>query len=123
MGKLIYEEITGKILGAAFEVWKVLGYGFLEKVYENALGEELKRTNLTFHQQFAIDVFYKNQNIGHYVTDLLIDGKVIAEIKAEKEYNPRHEAQLLNYLKATGVSVGLLLNFGARKCHFKRLIH
>jgi GxxExxY protein len=122
MGKLLYAEVTEQILGAAFEVWKVLGYGFLEKVYENALVEELKKRNIALFQQFPIEVFYKSKNVGHYIADLFVDGKVIVEIKAEKEYNAQHEAQLLNYLKGTGTRVGLLLNFGEKKCEFKRLV-
>ncbi|MGH7496503.1 MAG: GxxExxY protein [bacterium] len=122
MGKLLYAEITEQILGAAFEVWKVLGYGFLEKVYENALLEELKSRGLFVQQQFAIEVLYKSLRVGHYITDLFVEGKVIVEIKAEKEYNAQHEAQLLNYLKGTGSRVGLLLNFGEKKCEFKRLV-
>jgi len=122
MSKLLHAEITCQIIGAAFEVWKVLGYGFLEKVYENALVEELKRRGLEVDQQVEIQAYYKGVVVGKYVADLFVDGKVIVEIKAEKEYNPRNEAQLLNYLKATGVRVGLLLNFGEKRCEHKRLV-
>ena len=122
MNKLIHGEITGQILGAAFEVWKTLRYGFLEKVYENALVEELRRRGLAHQQQFPINVFYKGSVIGHYIADLFVDEKVIVELKTEREYNSAHEAQLLNYLKATGVRVGLLLNFGTHKCEHKRLV-
>jgi GxxExxY protein len=122
MATLLHGEITKQILGAAFEVWKVLGYGFLEKVYENALVEELKRRKVSTQQQVAIDVHYKGTAVGHYIADLFVEDKVIVEIKAEKGYNAKHEAQLLNYLKATGVKIGLLLNFGEPKCEFKRLI-
>jgi GxxExxY protein len=122
MGEFLHGEITRQIIGAAFEVWKVLGYGFLEKVYENALAEELLRRGLSVQQQFPIDVYYKGVLVGKYTADLLVEGKVIVEIKAEKVYNPQHEAQLLNYLKATGIKVGLLLNFGEQKCEHKRLV-
>jgi len=122
MATLLHGEITEQILGAAFEVWKVLGYGFLEKVYENALVEELKRRKVSTQQPLAIDVYYKGVGVGHYVADLFVEGKVIVEIKAEREYNTKHEAQLLNYLKATGTRIGMLLNFGDKKCEFKRLI-
>ncbi|CAG0965764.1 hypothetical protein ANRL3_01172 [Anaerolineae bacterium] len=122
MPEFLHGEITRQIIGSAFEVWKVLGYGFLEKVYENSLAEELKRCGLSAQQQFAIDVRYKGILVGQYVADLFVDGKVIVEIKAEREYNAKHEAQLLNYLKATGIKVGLLLNFGEKRCDHKRLI-
>jgi GxxExxY protein len=122
MDNLLHGEITERIIGAAFEVWRVLGYGFLEKVYENALTEEMKRVGLEVQQQYATDVYYKGVMVGTYAADLFVEGKVIVEIKAEKEYNAKHEAQLLNYLKATGIGVGLLMNFGEKKCEFKRLV-
>jgi GxxExxY protein len=122
MTEFLYGDITEKILGAAFEVWKVLGYGFLEKVYENALVEELQLRQVEIKQQFTIDVLYKSKIAGHYIADLFVEDKVVVEIKAEREYSPQHEAQLLNYLKATGVKVGLLLNFGERKCEFRRMV-
>lgn len=122
MSKLLYAEITEQILGAAFEVWKVLGYGFLEKVYENALVEELRRRSCKVQSQFGIEVLYKGTQVGYYVADLFVEEKIIVELKAEKEYNPKHEAQVLNYLKATATKVGMLLNFGEHKCEFKRLV-
>ncbi len=121
MNDFLYGELTKEIIGAAFEVWKVLGYGFLEKVYENALLVELKSRGIAVERQPDISVRYKGTLVGHYTADLFVDGKVIVELKAEKEYNSKHEAQLLNYLKATGIQVGLLLNFGEQKCEFKRL--
>lgn len=121
MSEFLHGEVTKEIIGAAFEVWKVLGYGFLEKVYENALVVELKLRGLAVEQQFGIDVRYKSVIVGNYAADLFTANKVIVELKAEKEYNSKHEAQLLNYLKATGVKVGILLNFGENKCEFKRL--
>jgi len=122
MSEFLHGEITHQIIGAAFEVWKVLGHGFLEKVYENALAEELLRRGLSVQPQFPIDVYYKGILVGKYSGDLLVEGKVIVEIKAEKVYNPQHEAQLLNYLRATGIKVGLILNFGQQKCEHKRLV-
>jgi len=122
MPEFIHGELTRQIIGLAFEVWKVLGYGFLEKVYENSLAEEFKRNSIAFQQQFPIEVNYKSASVGIYVADLFVDGKVIVEVKTEKEYNPKHEAQLLNYLKATRIRIGLLLNFGEARCEHKRLI-
>jgi GxxExxY protein len=122
MNEFLHGEITREIIGAAFEVWKVLGYGFLEKVYENALVEELSRRGVPAQQQVEVEVHYKGVKVGRYVPDVFVAEKVIVEIKADKDYNPANEAQLLNYLKATGIRVGLLLNFGEKKCQFKRLI-
>jgi GxxExxY protein len=120
MSELLHGEITEHIIGAAFEVWKNLGYGFLEKVYENAMVVELHMRGMNVEQQFNMDVRYKGVIVEQYSADLFIERKVIVELKAEKEYNSKHQAQLLNYLKGTGVQVGLLLNFGEKKCEFKR---
>lgn len=120
--EFLYKEVTEKIIGAAFEVYKVLGYGFLEKVYHNALTIELKLRGLQVEKEHFIKVFYKNENVGEYYADLFVEQKVIIEIKSEGKYNTQHETQLLNYLKATGIKVGLLINFGKNKCEFKRLI-
>ncbi len=122
MSVFLHGEVTEQVIGAAFEVWKILGYGFLEKVYENALVVELKLRGVTVDQQHDIDVYYKGVLVGQYTADLFAEDKVIVELKAEKEYDPKHEAQLLNYLKATETHVGLLLNFGRNKCEFKRLV-
>jgi GxxExxY protein len=122
VSEFLHGEITKEIIGAAFEVWRVLGYGFLEKVYENALVVELKSRGLIVEQQFTLAVQYKGVVVGQYAADLFAANKVIVELKAEREYNPKHEAQLLNYLKGTGVRVGLLLNFGEKKCQFERLV-
>jgi len=120
---MIFEkELSDKIIDCAFEVHKVLGYGFLEKVYENSLKFELEQTGLKVEQQIAIETFYKGQVVGNYITDLYIDGKILIELKAEAHLNQAHESQLLNYLKATGIKVGYLINFGKQKLEFKRLV-
>ena len=98
MSVFLYGEVTEQVIGAAFEVWKELGYGYLEKVYENALMVELKLRGIHAVQQYGIDVYYKGVLVGQYVADVLAESKVIVELKAEREYNPKHEAQLLNYL-------------------------
>jgi len=121
--KFLFEDITREIIGAAFEVYKVLGYGFLEKVYENALRIELQLRSLKVESQKPIRISYKGDSVGDYIADILVEEKVIVELKAEKEYNAKHEAQLINYLKATGLKVGLLINFGEDKCKPKRLVY
>ena len=120
--ELIHGDLVGQIVGAAFEVHNVLGYGFLEKVYENALLVEMAKRGMNVEGQKALKVKYKDAIVGDYVADLIVDEKVIVELKAEDKYNKQHEAQLLNYLKATGLKVGVLINFGRTKCEFKRLV-
>ena len=118
-----HKELTYQIIGAAFEVYKLLGYGFLEKVYENALIKELQLRGLHATDQYPIKVIYKDAEVGDYYADILVENKVIIEIKTGEAFNPAHEAQLLNYLKATGIKVGLLINFGPQKCEHKRLVY
>jgi GxxExxY protein len=120
--KLLHESLTQEIIGAAFEVHNVLGYGFLEKVYQRALQTELLRRNINAEVERRITIRYKDIVVGDYVADLFIEGKVIVELKVSKSYNTEDEAQLLNELKATGVKIVLLINFGRAKVEFKRLI-
>ena len=114
-----YKELTEKIIKIFYRVYNNLGYGFLEKIYENAMMIEFKREGIFAVAQFAIKVFYEGEVIGEYYADILVDNKVIVEIKAAKHLVEENEAQLLNYLKATDIEVGLLLNFGI-KPEFKR---
>ena len=116
-----YDDITGKIIGAFYETYNALGPGFLEKVYENALLVELKQKGLDAVAQYPIKVHYKSQCVGDYVADILAEGKIICEIKAARKLLPEHEAQLLNYLKATHMKVGLLLNYGPKPQVMRRV--
>ena len=116
-----YQDITEKIIKAFYNVYNSLGYGFLERVYENAMMIELKSLNLNCEKQKQIKVFYKNENVGEYYADIIVEDKVIIELKAAEGIVEEHEHQLLNYLKATEIEVGLLLNFG-KKPQFKRQI-
>jgi len=118
---MLHENITEKIIEAYYKVYNTLGYGFLEKVYENALKIELKRLNLTVDQQKSIKVLYETFEVGDYFADLIVEDLVIVELKAAENLCEEHEAQLVNYLKATNLEVGLLLNFG-KKPEFKRKI-
>lgn len=102
-------------------MYNKLGYGFLEKVYENALSLELKSNGLQINKQLPIEIFYFESQVGKYFADIVVENKVIIEIKTEENIHPAHEAQLLNYLKATEIDVGLLLNFG-KQPQFKRMI-
>ena len=115
-------ELTYAINGASFEVNRILGPGFLEKVYENALLMELKARGIKATAQYPIKVKYKDQIAGEYFADILVEDQVIIELKTVDKIEKIHEAQLLNYLKATGIKVGLLVNFKNAKAEIKRLV-
>jgi len=118
---MLHEEITQAILKAFYKVYNTLGYGFLEKVYENALAHELTRAGLAVKQHMPVHVYYGEQLVGDYFADLVVEGKVIVELKAAEALRPEHEAQLLNYLKATEMEVGLLLNFGPEPTFVRKI--
>lgn len=114
-----YKELTEKIIEIFYRVYNKLGYDFLEKVYENAMMIEFKKENISAVSQSAIKVLYEGEIVGEYFADILVLGKIIVELKAAKNIAEGHEAQLLNYLKATDIEVGLLFNYGP-KPDFKR---
>ena len=118
---MLHKDLTDKILKAFYTVYNTLGYGFLEKVYENALVLELHEIGLHAEPQQKIVVRYKDQSVGDYFADVVVNNTVIIELKAAEALRDEHKAQLLNYLKATDKEVGLLLNFGKRP-EFKRVI-
>jgi len=115
-------DLTYAINGAVFEVNRVLGPGFLEKVYENALLAELKARGLKAEAQVPIEVHYKSTLVGEYFADIVVDKKVLVELKTVETIDNNHEAQMLNYLKATGIKVGLLVNFKQPKAQIKRMV-
>jgi GxxExxY protein len=117
----LHSDITSLILKAFFTVYNKLGYGFLEKVYENALLIELKKLGLACEKQVPIDVFYDGQNVGLYFADIIVNDCVIIELKAAEALIEEHEAQLVNYLRAIEVEVGLLLNFGKEPGHKRKV--
>ena len=116
-----HSNITELIIKAFYNVYNKLGYGFLEKVYENALLIELRTFELNCSPQYQIEVYYKNLKVGFYVADIIVNDCVIVEIKAAESICDEHEAQLTNYLRATNIEVGLLLNFG-KKPAFKKKV-
>lgn len=118
---LLHKEITSEIIRAFYNVYNELGYGFLEKVYERAMMIELAKLGLSAKSQVPIPVYYDEQLIGEYYADLVVEGKVIVELKAAHTIIEQFEAQLLNYLKATDVEVGLVLNFGPEPNHLRRV--
>lgn len=118
---LLHSDTTDAIIQSFYHVYNTLGYGFLEKVYENSLRIALAKAGHAVRQQLPIEVFFEGEAAGQYFADLLIDDKVVIELKAAQAISSGHEAQLLNYLKATEFEVGLLLNFGP-KAEFRRKV-
>ena len=119
---MLYEDLTEKIIKAAMTVHNILGFGFMEKVYENSLMVELELSDLKAMQQQPMKVFYKEKLIGDYIADVIVEDKIIVELKSIENLNKIHEVQLVNYLKAVNMEVGLLLNFGKEKLEFKRKV-
>lgn len=110
----LFKEETDLIIGGFYKVYRALGYGFLERVYQNALYYELLDRGLDCKVQQPIRVYYQGHLVGEYIADMLIEDKIMLELKAVKDLADEHEAQLINYLKSTRIEVGLLLNFGPR---------
>ncbi len=121
--RIIFEqELSRLIIKCAFEVFNRLGYGFLEKVYENSLIIELRANGIQAEQQVPLKVYYKNNVVGEYKADILVERKIILELKAEKNLNKAHASQVLNYLKASHIKIGYLINFGVQGVEFKRFV-
>ena len=118
---MLYDELTGKILAACFEVNKELGSGFLESVYEKALLVALRQKGLNAVSQVKLQVKFRGVIVGDFFADVLVDNKVLLELKAVRRVLAEHKAQTINYLKATGIEVGLLINFGTPKMEYFRL--
>jgi GxxExxY protein len=120
---MLLNLLTERVIGCAIRVSNQLGCGFLEKVYENALAHELRKAGHVVQQQHPISVLYDNVVVGDYLVDILVDGRLILELKAVKAIDEIHVAQTINYLRASVHSVGLILNFGKPKLQIKRLVH
>ncbi len=122
---MIYEkDLSDKIIGCAFKVYNELGSGFLEKVYENALLYELRKNGIACNNQVPLKVFYDRMVVGEYFADVLVESKIIIELKVCEKLTNIHDAQLINYLKATKLKLGYLLNFCSKnKLEFKRLVY
>jgi GxxExxY protein len=118
---LLHKDITDKIIKAFYNVYNSLGYGFLEKVYENAMMIELRKMDLQVQKQVPIKVYYEEQLVGQYYADIMVEETIIVELKAAEGLCEEHEFQLINYLKATELEIGLLINFG-KTPQFKRKI-
>jgi len=114
--------ITEQLIGAAFEVHNILGYGFLERVYQHAMQVELKARGANVELEPKIKVQFKGVIVGDYAADLLVEGKIIVELKTDPAYQSVHEAQLLNELRGTGIKIGYLINFGRERVEYKRMV-
>ena len=122
MTEILLKRLSYQVVGAAMEVHRLLGPGFLEKVYQTALAHELELQGIPFDEQKRLTVKYKDVVVGDYVADFVIDGKIIVEIKAVSKLTSSHQAQALNYLAATGFKLAILINFGATSLQQRRVI-
>ncbi len=121
--EIIYKELSYEIVGLAMEVHTELGFGFLEKVYENALMIMFEENNIKAEQQVPIKVLFHERIVGDYIADILVEDSIILELKAIDRLSPIHKAQTLNYLKATNLKLAMLLNFGKYKLEYERLVY
>lgn len=122
-GNYKYSELTEKIIGCAMRVHSFLGNGFPEVIYQRSLAIELEKSNIIFKRELEQDIFYDNVKVGTRIVDFLIEDKVLVELKALGEISDNHYSQVLNYLKAYKLEIGLLINFGAKSLQFKRFIN
>ena len=120
--KLIHKELVYEVVGCAMKVHRELGYGFLEKVYENSMMVLLNKKSIKAKQQFPVPVHFENVIVGEYFADFMIEDKILVELKTVEKITNVHFAQVLNYLKATGIKLGLLINFGPRKLEYERIV-
>ncbi len=122
MNNILYKDLSYQIIGLAMEVLRKLGYGFLEKVYENSLMILFRREGIRSEQQYPIKVYFEGEVVGNYVADILIEDKIIIELKCVEKINNIHKAQALNYLKATRMRLAIILNFAKDKLQYQRLV-
>ena len=120
--EFLHKDISFQIIAAVYEVHNVLGFGFLESVYQKALVKELRRRDLKTEEQKEIRVRYKGEDVGSFYADIVVNDDIILELKAVENLTKAHEAQLLNYLKGTGLKLGFLINFGKEKATYKRMV-
>ena len=123
MESAMERNLSKRVIECAFEVSNQLGAGFLESVYENALCVELEQQGIAYHQQKQLKVIYKGRDVGTFVADLVVEDKLLVELKVASQLVHAHKAQVMNYLKATGLPVALLLNFGTPKLGVQRIVH
>jgi GxxExxY protein len=122
MSDFLYKDLSYKIIGLAMEVHRKLGFGFMESVYENALMVLFRREGIMAEQQVEIEVLFEGEVVGKFIPDVLVEGKIILELKAQESLLDIHRAQTLNYIKATGIRVAYLINFGKKSLEYERFI-
>jgi len=122
MAELLHSDLTFKIIGAAMEVHRMLGPGFLESIYQRAMESEMCRRGMPFESQRRLSLTYKGEVLGEHVIDLVVDGKVVVELKAVKDLTEQHQAQIISYLKASRLQIGLLINFAKRSLEHRRIL-
>jgi len=120
--KLLHSELTEKILGVYYDVYNEIGHGFLESVYNNCMFLALTKAGLSVRREVAVPVYFRGQDVGQFKADLVVEACVLIELKAVQNLDRTHEAQVMNYLRATELEVGLLLNFGSPKPQFRRIV-
>ena len=122
MTELLHRDLTYEIIGAAMEVHRVLGPGFLESVYQRAMEAEMQQRGIPFESQKRLSLAYKGEALGDHVLDLVVDKRVVVELKAAKDLTDQHQAQAISYLKASGLQIGLLINFAKASLEHKRIL-
>ncbi len=122
MTEILYKELSYAVIGAAMEVHRVLGPGFLEAVYQASLAHEMSLRNIQFEQFKCLPVTYKGMSVGNYEADFVVEDKIILELKAVTALHPQHEAQAIHYLTATGLRLAILINFGAQSLQYQRIV-
>lgn len=122
MPEIIYKELSYKIIGIAMEIHRELGYGYLEKVYENSLLVLLKENNINAEQQKELSVNFRGHEVGKYIADIVIENKIILELKVATAIKDVHKAQVANYLKTTGLKLGIIINFGKDRLEYERVV-
>jgi GxxExxY protein len=120
--KLLHSDLTEKILGVYYDVYNEIGHGFLESVYNNCMFLTLTKAGMAVRREVPVPVYFRGQDVGQFKADLVVDGAVLIELKATQNLDRSHEAQVMNYLRATELEVGLLLNFGSTKPQFRRIV-
>lgn len=123
MTEFIYKDLSYKVIGLAMQVHKKLGFGFLEKVYENALMVLFRKENIEANQQYPINVYFEDKKVGEYYADIFVENKIILELKTIENISGIDRAQIINYLKATKIQVGYLINFGTKKLEYERFVN
>ncbi len=122
MGEILYKDLSYQIIGAAMTVHRALGPGYLEAVYQKALAIELEQIGISFREQFPLPVTYRGINVGDYVADYIVEDLIVIEIKSVSKIHPRHQAQAMNYLAASGLKLAIIINFGQQSLSQKRVV-